>query len=44
MTLLLSMTIHAHSAELAHLYAAGSLREPLDEAAKTFESAAGVKV
>lgn len=44
MALLLSMTIHAHSAELVHLYAAGSLREPLDEAAKTFESATGVKV
>jgi molybdate transport system substrate-binding protein len=41
---LLSMTIHAHSAELVHLYAAGSLREPLDEAARTFESATGVKV
>ena len=44
MALLLSMIIHAHSAELVQLYAAGSLREPLDEAAKTFESATGVKV
>jgi molybdate transport system substrate-binding protein len=42
--LLLSMTLHAHSAELVHLYAAGSLREPLDDAAKAFADSSGVKV
>jgi molybdate transport system substrate-binding protein len=42
--LLLSMTLHAHSAELVHLYAAGSLREPLDDAAKAFAASSGVKV
>jgi molybdate transport system substrate-binding protein len=42
--LLLSMTVHAHSAEIVHLYAAGSLREALDETAKAFEAASGVKV
>ena len=42
--LLLSMTIHAHSAELVHLYAAGSLREALDDTAKAFEHSSGVKV
>ena len=42
--LLLSMTIHAHSAELVHLYAAGSLREALDDTAKAFADSSGVKV
>jgi molybdate transport system substrate-binding protein len=42
--LLLSMTIHAHSAELVHLYAAGSRREALDDTAKAFEHSSGVKV
>ena len=41
---LLSMTIHAHSAELVHLYAAGSLREALDDTAKAFADSSGIKV
>ena len=42
--LLLSMTIHAHSAEIVRLYAAGSLREALDDTAKAFADSSGVKV
>ena len=37
--LLLSMTIHAHSAELVHLYAAGSLREALAQLQSWLRSA-----
>jgi ABC-type molybdate transport system substrate-binding protein len=42
--LLMSMTIHAHSAEIVRLYAAGSLREALDDTAKAFADSSGVKV
>jgi len=38
------MTKHAHSAELVRLYAAGSLREALDDTAKAFEGASGITV
>ena len=42
--LLMSMTIHAHSAEIVRLYAAGSLREALDDTAKAFADSSGIKV
>ena len=42
--LLLSMTLDAQAAEFVHLYAAGSLREALDDAAKAFADSSGVKV
>jgi len=42
--LLMSMTIHAHSAEIVRLYAARSLREALDDTAKAFADSSGIKV
>jgi molybdate transport system substrate-binding protein len=44
LTLLLLMPTHIHAAEVVHLYAAGSLRDALNEIAGAFEGAAGIKV
>jgi ABC-type molybdate transport system substrate-binding protein len=42
--LLLAMSMPAHADDIVRLYAAGSLRDALDETAKAFESATGIKV
>jgi molybdate transport system substrate-binding protein len=44
LVLLVIMTTPAHAEELVRLYAAGSLRDALDETAKAFAGASGIKV
>jgi ABC-type molybdate transport system substrate-binding protein len=44
LVLLLIRTTSAHSEQLVRLYAAGSLRDALDETARAFEGASGAKV
>ncbi len=41
---LLIMTAPAYSADIVRLYAAGNLRDALDETARAFESTSGIKV
>src|SRR5262245_45052366 len=41
---LLIMAAPAHSADIVRLYAAGSLRDALDETARAFETTSGMKV
>jgi molybdate transport system substrate-binding protein len=42
--LLLVMPVQTHAADIVHLYAAGSLRDALNEIANAFKSAAGIKI